>query len=238
MPKRVSLFELPLLLSLNKHCSTNNIFHEPFFLSLEWSLLMMSMVHCYVLWAQGHTQKRQWIIAFFDSTTIFLEFVVGHNNWLTTIWDSSLFKSLCWISQKWKCCSFILSCIEFYHFIWSSYLLNLETYQLGCFRMQIWSILGKRVKYMDLKIKGYKRKRLQVTNCCRRKLPSHQHYLLVVLHSLPYIPSDANCKGLKVEQNVFGSCLYGNQNWQIMIKPLCVLWCGWKGSAQPESDGA
>jgi hypothetical protein len=45
MPKRVSLFALPLLLSLNKHRSTNNIFYEPFFLSLAWSLLMMSKAH-------------------------------------------------------------------------------------------------------------------------------------------------------------------------------------------------
>jgi hypothetical protein len=82
-------------------------------------------------------------------------------------------------------------------------------------------------------MKGYKRKRLQLTNCCRRKLPSHQYYLLVVLHSLPHIPSHANCKRLKVEQNVFGSCLYGNQNWQIMIKPLRVLSWGWKGCCDP-----
>lgn len=99
--------------------------------------------------------------------------------------------------------------------------------------MQIWSILGKPIKHTDLKMKGYKRKRLQLTNCCRRKLPSHQYYLLVVLHSLPHIPSHANCKRLKVEQNVFGSCLYGNQNWQIMIKPLRVLSWGWKGCCDP-----
>lgn len=99
MPKRVSLFELPVLLSLKKHCSTNNIFYEPFFPSLAWSLLMMSMVHCYVLWAQGHSQ-RQWIVAFLNSTTSFLEFVVGRNNWLTTIWVSSSFLSLCVESHK------------------------------------------------------------------------------------------------------------------------------------------